>query len=187
MSNNSEYLNIYFIRHGESLGNIKTDEIFEHINPPLSIHGKEQVKALGKRFRNLRNFTVYSSPLTRAFERGKAISSDIIIDNDLPELGTKVVETGYDGWEETHEEALERANLVLERIKKEQTAENVIIVSHAGFIQVMIKAALKLDNNFYMDIRNTSVSVIRLNKNGNPGLIALNDISHLNNENDLYQ
>ncbi len=179
MNGNKEYLNIYFIRHGESLGNIQTDEIFEHINPPLSAHGKEQVKALGKRFEDFKDFKLYASPLTRAYETAKAISSDIIIDNNLPEQGTKVVDGGYDGWEETHEEALERANRVLERIKKEQTTENVIVVSHAGFIQVMIKAALNLENNFYMDIRNTSVSVIRLNKNGNPGLIAVNDISHL--------
>ncbi len=186
MSDNNEYLNIHFIRHGESLGNIKTDEIFKHINPPLSARGKEQVKASGKSFENFKNFKLYSSPLTRAFETAMAISSDIIIDNNLPEQGTKVVEGVYDGWEETHKEALERANRVLERIKKEQSTENVIVVSHVGFIQVMIKAALKLDNNFYIDIRNTSVSIIKIHKNGNPGLIEINDISHLENGNNLY-
>ncbi len=186
MNDIGKELNIYFIRHGESLGNIKTDEIFEHINPPLSAHGKEQVKALGKRFEDFKDFKIYASPLTRAYETAKAISTDITIDNNLPEQGTKVVEGGYDGWEETHEEALERANRVLKRVIKEQSTKNVIIVSHAGFIQVMIKAALKFENNFYMDIRNTSVSMIRLSKGGNPGLLMLNDISHLENANDLY-
>ncbi len=180
MRNEEMYLQLYLIRHGESLGNIETDEVFEHINPPLSPHGKEQVKALGERFKDFDNFTLYASPLTRALETAKAISSHIIIDNDLPEQGTKVVDGGYDGWEETHEEALERANRVLKRItQKHRNHENVIIVSHAGFIGVLIKAALKLDNTFNLAVYNTAVTKINFCETGNPKLALHNDITHL--------
>ncbi len=180
MRNDEMYLQLYLVRHAESLGNIETDEVFEHINPPLSPHGKEQVKALHERFKNFENFTLYSSPLTRAIETAKAISDNIIIDNDLPEQGTRVIDGGYDGWEETFEEAYERANRVLKKIKeKHHNHENVVLVSHAGFISVLIKAALNLDNTFRIAIYNTAVSKINFCKTQLPKLALQNDTSHL--------
>ena len=66
MRNDEMYLQLYLIRHGESMGNIETDEPFDKTNPPLTDHGKMQAKAVGERLSQLNSFTLYSSPLERA-------------------------------------------------------------------------------------------------------------------------
>ncbi len=180
MRNDEMVLQLYIVRHAESLGNIETDEVFEHINPPLSKLGKEQAKAVGERFKDFEDYTLYASPLLRARETARCISENMIIDDDLPEQGTRVVETGFDGWEETFEECYERATRFLERIKsRHSNHENVIVVSHAGFIGVLIKAALGLGNTFNVAVYNTAVTKINFPEEGLPKLALQNDISHL--------
>ena len=50
MRNDDVYLQLYLIRHAESMGNIETNESFDRINPPLTSHGEAQAKAAGERF-----------------------------------------------------------------------------------------------------------------------------------------
>lgn len=62
-------MKIYLVRHGE--------KVPEKGNPGLTPKGKNQVKALGKFFKTKKIDKIISSPLRRAIETSKIISSEI--------------------------------------------------------------------------------------------------------------
>ncbi len=180
MRNDEMYLQLYIIRHGESMGNIETDEAFDPINPPLTAHGKLQAAALGKRFEPLDSFTLYASPLERARETAAHISQDMIIDSDLLEYCTRQTADGYEGFAESDDACIARARRVIEKIKaKHQNHENVIIVAHGVFDQFLLKAALEIDNTMRFSIYNASVSKVNFCFDELPKLALQNDITHL--------
>ncbi len=180
MRNDEMYLQLYIIRHAESLGNIETNEVFDHINPTLSPLGEKQAAALGERFKGLDNFTLYASPLVRARQTAACISTEMIIDNELTEKGTRVAEKGFDGFEETYEECIGRARRFIERIKsKHNKHENVIVVCHGVFAQFLLKAALDIENTMRFSVYNASVSKVNFCDDELPKLALQNDISHL--------
>ena len=175
------YLQLYLIRHGESMGNIETAEEFDTVNPPLTPHGKKQAEALGKRFDVLESFTLYSSPLDRAKETAAQISPDMIIDSELLEKGVRQTNGVFEDFNETDAECYERAKRVVERIKsKHQKHENVIIVAHGMFLNQLIKAALDIPYGLMrLSVYNASVTKINFCFNELTKLALQNDISHL--------
>ncbi len=180
MRNDEMYLQLYIIRHAESMGNIETDEAFDAVNPPLTPHGKQQAAALGERFKALRSFTLYASPLTRAMETAGCISENIIVDSDLLEHGTRQTDSGYEYFNESYEECITRAKRVIDRIKENHHAhENVILVAHGVYAQFLLKAALEIEDTMRFAIYNTSVSKVNFCEDELPKLALQNDISHL--------
>ncbi len=181
MRNDEMYLQLYIIRHAESMGNIETDEDFDPLNPPLTAHGKRQAKALGERFSALDSFTLYVSPLDRARETAAQISQNMIIDPDLLEYCTRQTSDGYEAFDESYEHCITRARLVIERVKKRhRNHENVIIVAHGVYAQFLLKAALEIDDTMRFSIYNASVSKVNFCDDELPMLALHNDISHLN-------
>lgn len=182
MRNDEMYLQLFIIRHAESMGNIDTDEPFDKTNPPLTPHGKKQAKALGERFRNFKNFTLYVSPLDRAKETASYISDNMIIDYDLLERGVKRSENGFEDFEESDAECIERAERVIERIKaNHRNHENVIIVAHGMYAQYLIRAALEIPFGIMrFSVYNASVTKINFCETDLPKLALQNDVSHLN-------
>lgn len=181
MRNDEMYLQLYLIRHGESMGNIETDEDYNIVNPPLTSHGKEQARAVGKRFSALESFTLYSSPLERARDTAAQISEKMIIDADLLEKGVRISNGGFEDFYETDAECYERAKKVIERIKsKHQNHENVIIVAHGMFLNQLIKAALNIPYDLMrLSVYNASVTKINFCHTEPTKLALQNDISHL--------
>ena len=181
MRNDEMYLHLYLIRHGESMGNIETDEEYNITNPPLTSHGKAQAKALGKRFKKLGSYTLYSSPLERARDTASQISKHMIIDEELLEKGVRISNGGFEDFHETDAECYERAKKVIERIKSNhQKHENVIIVAHGMFLNQLIKVALGIPYNLMrLSVYNASVTKINFCNDEPTKLALLNDISHL--------
>ncbi len=180
MRNDEMYLQLYIIRHAESMGNIETDEEFDKLNPPLTQLGKAQAAALGERFKGLKNFILYASPLTRAQDTAKCIGENIITDYSLLELCTRHTENGFEEFDEKYDQCLARAKSVIEKIKaKHQNHESVIIVAHGCFNQFLLKAALDIDNTMRFSVYNTGVSKINFCRDELPKLALQNDISHL--------
>lgn len=181
MRNDEMYLQLYLIRHGESMGNIETDEAFDKTNPPLTAHGKMQAKALGERFSALESYMLYSSPLDRARETAAQINENMIIDYDLLEKGVRTVENGFEDYFESPEECYSRAKRVIEKIKaKHQSHENVIVVAHGMFLNQLIKAALNIPyDTMRLSVYNASVTKINFCHDEPPKLALQNDISHL--------
>ncbi len=181
MRNDEMYLQLYLIRHGESMGNIETDEEFDSVNPPLTPHGKKQAAALGKRFGTLDDFTLYASPLDRARETAAKISENMIIDSELLEKGVRQIDGGFEDYNESDAECYERAKRVIEKIKaKHRNHENVIIVAHGMFLNQLIKAALGISYDLMrLSVYNASVTKINFCDNELTKLALQNDISHL--------
>lgn len=181
MRNDEMYLQLYLIRHGESMGNIETDEKFDTVNPPLTPHGKMQAEALGKRFEKLDSFTLYASPLDRAKETAAQISENMIIDFELLEKGVRQTNGGFEDFNETDDECYERAKRVIERIKaKHRNHENVIIVAHGMFLNQLIKAALDIPYDLMrLSVYNASVTKINFCNNELTKLALQNDVAHL--------
>lgn len=181
MRNDEMYLQLYLIRHGESMGNIETDEPFDSTNPPLTPHGKKQAEALGKRFSALKDFTLYASPLDRARETASHISDEMIIDAQLLEKGMRQTESGFEDYDETDSECYERAKTVIEKIKaKHRNHENVIIVAHGMFLNQLIKAALDIPYDLMrLSVYNASVTKINFCDNELTKLALQNDVAHL--------
>lgn len=181
MRNDEMYLQLYLIRHGESMGNIETNEAFDKTNPPLTPHGKMQAKALGERFAALESYTLYSSPLDRARETAAQINENMIIDYDLLENGVRTVENGFEDYFESPEECYSRAKRVIEKIKaKHQRYENVIVVAHGMFLNQLIKAALNIPyDTMRLSVYNASVTKTNFCHDEPPKLALQNDVSHL--------
>lgn len=181
MRNDEMYLQLYLIRHGESMGNIETTEDFDRTNPPLTPHGINQAKALGERFSSLGNFTLYSSPLQRARDTASCISDSMIVDYDLLENGVRATKNGFEDYCESAEECYERAKRVVEKITaKHRNHENVIIVAHGMFLNQLIKAALNIPfDAMRLSVYNASVTKINFCDNAPVKLALQNDVSHL--------
>ena len=181
MRNDEMYLQLYIIRHAESMGNIETDEPFDKTNPPLTPHGKKQAAALGKRFEGLSDFTLYVSPLDRARETASHISGNMTVDYDLLERGVRATENGFEDFDESDTECVERAKRVIGRIKeKHHKHENVIIVAHGMYAQFLIRAALEIPHGIMrFSVYNASVTKINFCETELPKLALQNDVSHL--------
>lgn len=181
MRNDEMYLQLYLIRHGESMGNIETDEVFDSTNPPLTPHGRNQAKALGKRFSSLEDYTLYASPLDRARETASCISENMIIDPMLLENGVRQTENGFEDYNETDAECYARAKMVIEKIKSvHNNHENVIIVAHGMFLNQLIKAALGIPYDLMrLSVYNASVTKINFCHTAPTKLALQNDVAHL--------
>lgn len=181
MRNDEMYLQLYLIRHGESMGNVDPDGDFDRVNPPLTAHGEAQANALGERFLSLENYTLYASPLDRAKKTAMNISEEMIIDADLLEWGVRLTETGFEDFSESAEECYARAKRVIEKLKaKHQNHENVIVVAHGMFLNQLIKAALNIPSDaMRLSVYNASVSKINFCISEPPKLALQNDVSHL--------
>ncbi len=181
MRNDEMYLQLYLIRHGESMGNIETTEDFDKINPPLTPHGRNQAKALGERFAALENFTLYSSPLQRARDTASCISENMVIDYDLLENGVRATENGFEDYYESAEECYQRAKKVVEKLTaKHRSHENVIVVAHGMFLNQFIKAALNIPcEAMRLSVYNASVTKINFCEDAPVKLALQNDVSHL--------
>ena len=181
MRNDEMYLQLYLIRHGESMGNIETDKPFDKTNPLLTVHGIGQARALGERFAALENFTLYSSPLQRAVDTASFINKEMIIDYDLLENGVRATENGFEDYYESPEECYERAKKVVEKLTaKHRNHENVIVVAHGMFLNQLIKAALNIPcDAMRLSVYNASVTKINFCADAPVKLALQNDVSHL--------
>ncbi len=175
MRNDDVFLQLYIIRHAESMGNIETETEFDRNNPPLTLLGKEQAKAVGERFAGFKPDALISSPLERAVETAKQISinckTEIQIDDSIVECGTY--------GEESEDNCVERARSFIEKIKEKYSDnKSVVIVSHGGFIEKLLYAVLDCKTlNFC--VYNTSVTKINFRKDKKNKLAFHNDMSHL--------
>ena len=64
-------MNIYFIRHGETVGN--KSKIHQSPVTPLSRYGKQQAQILGRRLRSIKITRAYCSWLLRAKQTAKIV------------------------------------------------------------------------------------------------------------------
>ena len=176
---------IILIRHGETEWNSQ-QRMQGHSNSDLSSVGQAQIQALGQWMKNVPFYHIYSSDSLRAKQTAEAITQfsghELKIDLRLREKNLGVFEglTSEEARErhpeifrlfktagskyvidegESTQQLQDRALEIVEEIRIKHPEERVLLVTHGGFIRVVMKYSLglSLETPTRFLIRNTGV------------------------------
>ena len=179
-------MRLILVRHGETVGNTK-QLIQGHIHGTLTKKGREQARKLALRLRKEKIDIIYSSDLRRAKDTAKEIAkyhkAPFIIDKSLRERNygkfegkkggymMKIrIESGIprylfrpDGGE-SFIDLTKRVEKFLDKIYKKHKGEKDMLVSHGGFIKVLIGIILNSHVKYAIrrKLANASVSIIEV-------------------------
>lgn len=159
---------IYFIRHGQSEGNKKG--FHQGPDEPLSKEGVKQVEILAKRLNKHSIDVIYSSPMLRAEQTSKIISSELNVPVEIwanlseirnpseiwgksaddekileiKKLAKKEFLKGNSRYsdEETFGELDKRAGNAIEHLLLYHKDQNVLCVSHSTMIKMIVFKAM---------------------------------------------
>lgn len=202
----AESMNLYLVRHGESMGNC-TGKIQGWMDYPLSELGKKQIRLLANHFERSPLTHLYSSDLSRAFETAEAIGEanglaamkwDQIREVNLgPFQGlsrneiyekfpatkeNSILTSGVEGTE-TVDELTTRCRNVIEFLHQSHENDHVALVSHCGFISIFIMYILLGEEwaaaHRPFQIGNTSISHVEWTKDKKPLIHFINQTAHL--------
>lgn len=206
-------MKLYLVRHGESEAN----KFGTHSTPEtkLTEDGILQAKALAKRLKDIEIDFIYTSTHTRTLQTAEEISKILRIKiekwGELVEVKTpsinwgkprhdenaakidELVDQNYlvgkrHSDEETFEEIKARAINNLSHLLNKHRSQNVLIVSHASFIKMMVLVAIlgdKLTPEIFLKFRNhtsmgnSGISLLEHTPERGWTLISWNDKSHL--------
>ena len=176
---------IIFIRHGETEWNSQK-RMQGHSNSDLSSVGQAQIQALGQWMKNVPFDLIYSSDSMRAKQTAEAITQfsghELQFDQRLREKNLGVFEglTSEEARErhpevfrlfktagskyvidegESTQQLQDRALEIVDEIRIKHLEERVLLVTHGGFIRVVMKHSLglSLETPTRFLIRNTGV------------------------------
>ena len=184
---------IYFIRHGQSKGNV--DRVFQNTDDPLSDEGIEQAKIVAHKAQAFNAEIILSSPMIRAYQTAEAIQSatnlplevlDALHEYTAPsKLWNKSLtspesslfykeilkhldepEWHYDD-EENYADLFARAVSLLENLEKRK--ENIIIaVTHGAFMRILLATMM---SEGHADAR-TAIQLVRFLSQKNTGITS---------------
>jgi len=174
-------MTIYLIRHGESIANKeRLDQSSETI---LSEYGKEQVKNVTERLRNIKIDVIYCSTHLRAKQTAEIISKKI---KKPVEYWDNLVET--DSLTESFDNLNQRTKKILKRLISCHKNQSVLCVSHASMIEAIIAKMIfgkDLSKEIISAIKqhfgttNTGISICEFTEKNGWTLQTFNDSSHL--------
>ncbi|MCP1225063.1 histidine phosphatase family protein [Sebaldella sp. S0638] len=186
-----EQLNIYFVRHGETLWN-KEERIQGELDSPLTIKGIEDIQKLAGNLSGVEFDEVYSSELGRAYETASILSDGRHRIKRLKEFNEK----NFGDWQgmeikeiyrkypmqaefyfndiknynnkeinaESLEHALRRFVLGVRKIVKSLRTGNVLVVSHGTILKLFFNYIDNKDVNELNEkdlMENTSFRVLK--------------------------
>jgi alpha-ribazole phosphatase len=202
------FTKLILVRHGETLW-AKENRYQGHKDVELSEEGRKQVKLLARRLAKEKITAIYSSDLQRASETAKAIAK--LHHREVKETPL-LREISFGDWEGLKFEEIEardeelvkkwkndlanfrppqgeslpelkaRAEKFLQEILKIHKEENIIVVSHGGFIRIILCSLLNLDfSKFFWSIEQDlgAISIIKFFEENKPVISLLNDTCHL--------
>ena len=197
---------IYLVRHGQTAWN--KEEIFRgRADIPLNETGRKEALLAGQYLRGVEVISVYSSPLSRAFETAEAIaryqgkeveSLDGLIDIDFGQwqgVSREEVKRRYGElyrqWKDTPhlvrfpegeslEDVRERAlRAIHETVRSRDAESTLVMVSHRVINKIVICGLLELDNSHFWQIGQDTCCINILEFGEGFVLRRLNDTSHL--------
>lgn len=158
---------VYFVRHGQSQGNITP--VFQSVESPLTEHGRRQAEIVAQRVANLSFEALIASPQPRARETAEAITratgktlevSELFVERKKPTLlnnkpyEDKEADTLWKLWErslytpglraedgENFDDLMLRAEQALEYLLKRPEKE-LVVVTHGYFLRTIIAYVL---------------------------------------------
>ena len=146
---------IYFVRHGQTNWNLE-HKTQGWTDIPLNENGKIEAKKVSNIFKNIKIDKIYSSDLSRAKKTAEIIKQnynlDIIIDERLREIkygdleGLRISKLDQNTWDiinnnpkklnaEGYDEVYNR---IVDFFKQINKNENILIVTHAGIIRILL-------------------------------------------------
>jgi broad specificity phosphatase PhoE len=194
------------IRHGETQWNTEKREMGQ-MNSPLTSLGLRQAEAIAVRLSKIGFAVLYSSDLGRAVQTAEIIASrcgtDVLLDKGLRERNMGVFEgltyaemetqfpqewSDYQriGFEyvipkgESAKERLERSVRALTAIAERHPSEDVVVVTHGGFLMGFFEFVLGIPpgNGWRFKRHNASYSTFEYS-DGKWSLETWNDVGHL--------
>ena len=197
-----KYLELWLIRHGESIGNIE-EYVTGSAVDALTDLGKEQASILGKYIKN--NFDkdkdiLISSSMIRAIDTAKhlGLDTDPLIYDGLNEQDggsvsywkrTKFDLEYHDFWTafdprrkfpdgESHMDLYDRINSCIDEILETTNKRRIFLVAHSGTISSIMHRSFNVPMEFYSRFKSDhcSVSIIKLENStlSFPSLIQFN-------------
>ena len=202
---NRKDMEIFFVRHGESYGNVEIEPKpqFKTDNPPLTPEGLRQAEMLANRFEKGDIDRIFSSALIRTAQTvhptAEKLGLPITMLPDLNETDTRIVSADEEEisaktplaipfrgeavpvGEESVEQRLVRARRCMDFLLSFE-GEKLLVATHGTFYRSLMRCALGLceEEPFYFKVRNCSVTHIIFSRDRIPAVNAANDISHLN-------
>ncbi|MET3505331.1 histidine phosphatase family protein [Halalkalibacter oceani] len=199
-------MNVFFIRHGESMGN-RQGKIQGWMDFELSELGIKQAQLLAAYSENLALDYLYSSDLTRAYDTAKAIAARNHLDvrkwtkvrevhlgplqglsrpdiyERFPETKERsILTSGLEGTESV-EQLTKRCRFVVEQLLLAHQNDNIAIVSHGGFISILLTYLLAGEQwpslHRAFQIGNTSITHVEWTKEQKPVIHYTNQTIHL--------
>ncbi|KIO34758.1 hypothetical protein M407DRAFT_240563 [Tulasnella calospora MUT 4182] len=200
-------VNVYIVRHGETVENAK-GIIQGQIDTQLNELGRTQAERLGEVLSGVRFTHAYTSDLSRARDTAQAVVDrqpggglELVPDSGLRERylgdmegkhGSSMRRAGVPANAESGEALLARclawwdsAIVPLARSKDIPSTVNVLAVSHGAWIGTMVRLGLASRNYRGLDkfggpLFNSSITIVRVDEGGKKGeIIKYGDISHL--------
>lgn len=199
-------MKILLIRHGETEWN-KTGRPQGQLDIPLNIFGVQQAHTCAKHLSNFDIHSIYSSPLSRAYQTAQIIASKkslvVNTDDSLKEidLGSwqgmkwseirakysgllnefeKAGDLSYIYGGESFQDVQKRAMKFISKFEKDSD-KTVMIVTHGGLIKTIVCSILGLElskrKNF--DIHNLSITTLKYNLNKYWSITTLNEFAYL--------
>lgn len=155
-------MNIYVLRHGQTNYNIQ-GRYQGQIDVPLNETGIAQAKEIGKNLFNVQFNLVFCSPLTRAIQTAKYVTSNkMIIDERIIERsfgsleGKKSIKDYEEHEKEYNIESIQKLRqrvycFMNEIMKKYHYLDNILIVTHAC-VAIMIESYIN-GTNYHIEAK----------------------------------
>ena len=201
-------LEIYLVRHGESVGN-REDRFRGRHDFPLNDNGIMQARALYQELSSVQFNAIYSSPLKRAFTTAEILANKrpvLKIDNGFTNISLgdwenrkkSEIREGYpDLWKlwttepeklnfpgmETLAQVSERSYKSLQKLIKSHPKGIIAIVSHRAVIKPLIAAVLNIPEPYFWKVHmdTAAYSILEYRKERGFTLTGLNFNKHLVN------
>jgi broad specificity phosphatase PhoE len=201
-------LEIYLVRHGESVGN-REDRFRGRHDFPLNENGIRQARVLYQELSSVRFDAIYSSPLKRAFTTAEILANKrpvLKIDNGFTNISLgdwenrkkSEIREGYpDLWKlwttepeklnfpgmETLAQVSERSYKSLQKLIKSHPKGIIAIVSHRAVIKPLIAAVLNIPEPYFWKVHmdTAAYSILEYRKERGFTLTGLNFNKHLVN------
>jgi broad specificity phosphatase PhoE len=199
-------LEIYFIRHGESVGNLENRFRGKH-DFPLNENGLRQARALKKELKEVPFLKIYSSPLHRAFDTAQIIADGKIvvevdeafnnislgewenrskaeIQNKYPDLWKLWINNpeklAFPGME-TLAEVQQRSYDVLLQLVERHKLGKIAIVSHRAVLKPLFAAILGIPEPYFWKIHmdTAAYSMVEYRSERGFTLTCMNQNKHL--------
>lgn len=201
-------MRILLVRHGETLWNIGKKRFRGQMDIELSDFGLRQAEATGKRFTKESIEAIFFSPLARTRQTAEGIKKynpnisfleePLLLDISFGDWQGRTHEEVFaedpifeDYWN-NHPEKLsfpngeswfrvfERIDLLFKKIAKLELG-TIVLVTHRVVANIILLYILGLEISHFWDfeIETTSITEIKLEKNGSYTIIKTNDTTHL--------